>query len=66
MTFQKSPFPFVLLLIAIMSVAVYFNFSVDATIEQPIVHTIEKQETTSYQIATEDTQSDSPIVASNY
>jgi hypothetical protein len=66
MTFQKSPFPFVLLLVAIMSVAVYFNFSVDATIEEPIVYTIEKQETTSYQIATEETTTNCPMIASNY
>jgi hypothetical protein len=49
-----------------MSVAVYFNVAVDATIEQPIVHTIEKQETTSYQIATEETTDENPILASNY
>lgn len=66
MTFQKSPFPFVFLFIAIMSVTVFFNFSVDASIEQPIVHTIEKQETSSYQIATEETKQNRATIASNY
>ncbi|WP_298510134.1 hypothetical protein [uncultured Kordia sp.] len=66
MTFQKSPFPYVFLFIVMMSITIYFNFSVDASIEQPIVHTIEKQETSSYQIATEEATTDSPTVVSNY
>ncbi len=66
MTFQKSPFPFVFLFIAIMSVTVFFNFSVDTTINQPIVHTIEKPAVTTYQITKEETKQNRSIIASNY
>ena len=41
MNFQKSPFPYLILLACIVATAVYSNFTIDKEIERPIVHQIE-------------------------
>ncbi|CAL2076128.1 hypothetical protein [Tenacibaculum sp. 190524A05c] len=40
MKYQKSPFPYVFLLVGILSISVYSNLVTDKQINAPIVHTI--------------------------
>lgn len=40
MKYQKSPFPYVFLLIGILGISIYFNLVIDKKINAPIVHTI--------------------------
>ncbi|CAM1343806.1 hypothetical protein [Tenacibaculum amylolyticum] len=41
MKYQKSPFPYIFLLIGILSVAIYSNLVTDKQINAPIVHMVE-------------------------
>lgn len=43
MTFQKSPFPYMALLIAIVGFTSYTNLTIDKEIEAPILHKIDKK-----------------------
>lgn len=43
MKFQKSPFPYVIILTVILGTAVYSNISLDKEINQTIVHSISKE-----------------------
>ncbi|CAL2056937.1 hypothetical protein [Tenacibaculum sp. 190524A05c] len=44
MKYQKSPFPYVFLLVGILSISVYSNLVTDKQINAPIVHTIKANE----------------------
>ncbi len=43
MTIQKSPFPYIIILSVIISSALCSRFTIDKSIDQPIVYFIEKE-----------------------
>ena len=42
MKYQKSPLPYLILLVAIISIAVYSTVTIDKQINQPMVYSIKK------------------------
>lgn len=45
MKFQKSPFPYVITLVSIISISIFSNITVNKNIENPITYSIEKTAT---------------------
>ena len=43
MTIKKSPFPYIIILLIIISSALYSRLTIDRFINQPILHSIEKE-----------------------
>ena len=43
--YQKSPFPYLFVLIAIIGISCLTNLTIDKEIEEPIIHVIQKNST---------------------
>jgi hypothetical protein len=43
--YQKSPFPYLIVLVAIIGISCFTNLTIDKEIEQPIIHVIQKKST---------------------
>lgn len=53
--YQKSPFPYLLVLVVIIGLSCFTNLTIDKEIEQPIIHVIDQ---TSYSIESNDKEID--------
>ena len=51
--YQKSPFPYLIVLVAIIGISCFTNLTIDKEIEQPIIHVIQKNSTADLNIADE-------------
>lgn len=40
--YQKSPFPYLIVLVAIIGISSFTNLTIDKEIEQPIIHVIQE------------------------
>jgi hypothetical protein len=43
--YQKSPFPYLIVLVVIIGLSCFTNLTIDKEIEEPIIHVIEKNST---------------------
>lgn len=49
--YQKSPFPYVIVLLAIVGISCFTSLTIDKEIEQPIIHVIHQESMNQSQLA---------------